>query len=222
MKLSTTILALLMLLFTMALMTGCGNNGPAWVPAPIATQTVTSTSTATATETTLQEVLDQENAYLESIGQHDLVPGLACTLYTVPTSTTQIAGTTNLTYAAAFPYVGAFNQPDVPVTDGFNVLPTALQPIFQTWFIMKCTGYMVGLDNNYHQFSLTSDDGSLLTIDSLLINNDGEHGSQTVSNTKLMTVGAHWFELDFFQAAGYQTLVLSEDGTVMDGSLFYH
>jgi len=189
------------------------------------TVTVTSTSTVTATESALQQVLDQENSYLESVGQHDLVPGLACSLYTVPTNTISIQGANaacSETNQASFPYVGAFNQPNTSVTAGLNVLPTALQPVFQTWFILKCSGYLINLDNNYHQFTLTSDDGSLLTVDGLLVNNDGLHATQTVSASKLLTKGAHWVELDFFQGGGQQSLILSEDGTVMDGSLFYH
>jgi hypothetical protein len=214
----------LMILITLTLtLTACGQNPHLWqTNVPGATTTVTVTST----DSELQEVLEQENAYLESIGQHDLIPGLACTLYTVPTSTTSIAQANSCgggeTWQASFPYVGAFNQPIAPVTSGLNVLPTVLQSVFQTYFILKCTGYMVNLDNNYHSFSLTSDDGSLLTIGSPLINNDGAHVTQTVSAVKQMNVGMYWVELDFYQAGGMQSLILSEDGNVMDGSQFYH
>jgi hypothetical protein len=144
----------------------------------------------------------------------------------VPTSTTSItqANATSgaETNVASFSYTGAFNQPQASVTAGFNVLPTALQSLYQTYFIVKCQGYLIELDDQYHEFTLTSDDGSLLTIDSLLINNDGLHSSQTVSATKQTTIGAHWMELDFYQAGGNQILVLQEDGNVMNSQLFYH
>lgn len=189
------------------------------------TVTVTSVSTSTATSSLLQEVLNEEDAYLESVGQHDLIPGLSCTIYTVPTSTTGIVQATNscsLTNQASFSYTGQFNQPLTPVSNGLNILPTALQSVYQTWFIVKCYGYLVNLDNNYHQFSLTSDDGSLLYVDGLLVNNDGLHSTATVSNSKLLTVGAHYFELDFFQGGGMQSLILNEDGVLLNSNQLYH
>jgi len=215
-----TIMIVIVFLSVMIL-NACGND-PATFMAP---DVVNSITTVTYTST-LNGVLSQEDMYLESIGQHDLVPGLDCTLYTVPTNTTSIvqANATSgaETNVASFSYNGAFNQPQASVTSGFNLLPTALQSLYQTYFIVKCQGYLIELDDQYHEFTLTSDDGSLLTIDSLLINNDGLHSSQTVGATKQTTIGAHWMELDFYQAGGNQILVLSEDGTIMDGSLFYH
>jgi hypothetical protein len=127
-----------------------------------------------------------------------------------------------LTYAATFTYDQAFDQPDAPVTNGFNVLPVALQQIYQTWFIMKCYGNIVVPQDGYHQFSLTSDDGSNLYIDGLLtVNNDGLHSAQTIASSVSITAGVHYFELDFFQATGNQALILNEDGQLMDPGQFY-
>jgi hypothetical protein len=192
-----------------------GSQGPV---GPAATLAPTPTTTPL---TAIQEMVVNQNAYLYAIGQPPLVPGLSCTLYTVPTSTTQVVGAT-LTQVASFTYTNAFNQPNAPVTDGFNVLPTALQPIYQTWFVLKCIGQLVVIDNNWHNFSLSSDDGSNLYIDGvLLIGNDGQHAITTVSAAKLLTSGFHSFELDFFQAGGSQALILNEDGVLMGDSGFY-
>lgn len=200
------------------LLTGCADHHT-WVV------TQTATETATSTTTSLQQLINQENDYLESVGQHPLIPGLACNIYTVPTSTTSIVQATNsctLTNQASYQYLGQFNQPNSSASTGLNILPTALQPVYQSWFIVKCNGYLINQDNNYHQFSLTSDDGSLLYVDGLLVNNDGLHSTQTVSNSKMLTQGAHYFEIDFFQATGMQSLILQEDGHVVDASQLYH
>jgi hypothetical protein len=212
---------IVMVFLSVMILTACGND-----PATFVNPDIVDSVTTVIDTSTLNSVLSQEDMYLESIGQHDLVPGLDCTLYTVSTSTTSItqANATSgaETNVASFSYTGAFNQPQASVTAGFNVLPTALQSLYQTYFIVKCQGYLIELDDQYHEFTLTSDDGSLLTLDTLLVNNDGLHSSQTVSATKQTTIGAHYLEVDFLQATGNQILVLSQDGVVMDGNLFYH
>jgi hypothetical protein len=199
-----------------------GPQGPTGATGPQGPAGPVATPTASITPSVIDQMVANQNAYLYSIGQPPLVAGLSCTLYTVPTSTTDIVGAT-LTQVASFSYTGVFNQLNLPVTAGFNVLPLALQPIYQTWFVMKCTGQLVVTDNNWHNFSLSSDDGSNLYIDgSLLIGNDGQHAIETVAAAKLLTSGFHSFELDFFQAAGEQALILDEDGAVMGSSGFYY
>ena len=203
----------LFLLLTMFLIVGCGRCNNGWVQTVTVIQTVPENAT--------QAILDQQNAYRESIGLAPLQPGLYCSLNTVPTTTTQIVGA-SLTNVATFAYSGAFNVANSLVSGGLPILPTALQPIYQTWVVLKCTGTIVVTDNNYHNFSLTSEDGALLYVDGLTVNNDGLHSVSTKTNTQFLQAGAHYFELDFFQGAGMQALVLEEDGVVMDGSNFYH
>jgi hypothetical protein len=197
--------------------TGCGKGdqgepGPAGLSAP-----------AAAPLSAIQTIVAQQNAYRATVGQAPYTNGLTCNLYTVPTTTTAIIGAV-LTNVGAFGYVGAFNQPNESVSLGFNVLPVALQPVYQTWFITKCTGVLVVADSNWHEFSLSSDDGSNLYINggAALINNDGLHGLNTVNATKLLEYGVYTIEVDYFQSNGNQGLILSEDGNVMDGSAFYH
>jgi hypothetical protein len=82
---------------------------------------------------------------------------------------------------------------------------------------------LVAGDSNWHDFTLSSDDGSNLYIDGgLLISNDGLHATQAKSTSKFLAWGIHSFELDFFQGAGQMSLQLSEDGAVMGASGFYH
>lgn len=195
-----------------------GPTGAAATPYPVATPTPTPTPTP---ESAQQQLIDQQNLYRAAVGQEPLTPGLDCNLYTVPTTTTQIVGAT-LTSLGSFKYLGVFNQPGASTTAGFNVLPATLQPVVQTWFILKCTGVLAVTDNKWHVFDVNSDDGSNLYIDGLLINNDGQHAATDKSAVKFLSYGVHSFELDFFQATGSQELILNEDGTVMPSTGFFH
>lgn len=180
------------------------------------------------TETAVQVMVDTENQYRLSVGQEALYPGLTCNLYTVPQSTTGITAAANggtapvLTSIGAWDFTGVFNQPNGPVATGLNILPTALQGVYQSWYIVKCTGDLVVSDDNWHEFDVDSDDGSNLYVDGLLINNDGSHGAQDKSASKYLKYGFHSFELDFFQASGNEALILNEDNAVMQASGFYH
>lgn len=175
----------------------------------------------TATQTDIQATVERENEYRASVGQESLVPGLACTLYTVPTTATLIIGAT-LTTVGTWGYTGVFNQQVAPVTDGFNVLPAGLQATYQTWFIVKCSGQFVVSDDAWHGFDLTSDDGSNLYVDGILINNDGLHSTQTKFGSKYLKYGLHSFELDYFQGGGAQSLILNYDGSLLSNEHFYH
>jgi hypothetical protein len=60
-----------------------------------------------------------------------------------------------------------------------------------------------------YRFRLTSDDGSRLRIDdTLVINNDGAHGSIAVEGSVNLTTGYHALRIDFFERDGGQQLTL--------------
>lgn len=166
-------------------------------------------------------VVDEANALRSAQGSESYVKGLSCSLYTVPTTTTQIVGAT-LTGVGSFGYLGTFNVANQSVSSGFNVLPLALQPVYQTWFIVKCSGVLINTDDAWHEFDVSSDDGSNLYVDGLLINNDGLHGVQSKANVKFLNRGVHSFELDFFQSSGSQALVVNEDSSLLDSTKLYH
>jgi len=173
----------------------------------------------------VQALVNAQNAYRSSIGQEPLVNGLTCTLYTTPQTTTQIVGAalTGIPGGGTFSYVGGFNQPNASVSVGLNVLPPALAAVYQTWFIVKCTGQLVVTNNTWHEFTLTSDDGSNMYIDGgLLVANDGLHSVQSASGTKFLQAGLHSFEVDYLQGGGFQELILTEDGAQFNGTTFFH
>jgi hypothetical protein len=197
-----------------------GAQGAQGLPGP--TVTVTPAPSPTTTESAVQVMVDTENAYRNSVGQEALFPGLTCTLYTVPTTTTLIIGATGLVQVGSWDFTGVFNQANGPTTAGLNILPTNLQGVYQSWYIVKCTGDLVVGDSNWHEFDVNSDDGSNLYVDGILINNDGLHGAQDKSASKYLKYGIHSFELDYLQAGGNEALILNEDGALMGNQGFYH
>src|SRR5690606_4185146 len=60
-----------------------------------------------------------------------------------------------------------------------------------------------------YTFDLTSDDGSKLWINgAVIVDNDGEHSTESKSGTIQLAKGLHPFELQFFQGVGDAVLQL--------------
>jgi len=213
-----------------------GNDGvPGLTGAPGVTGPAASPSPAPSPDA-IQTIVGNYNAYLVSQGTDPLTPGLKCTLYTVPnlpatpcllaadvSGCTQLSTTTGYATVGSFDYVGTFNQPNEAGTAGFNVLPTALQSLYPTNFAMTCTGYFVNPDYNYHEFDVSSDDGSLMYINgSLVVQNDGEHAIQDVKAEKYLQAQVYSFQLNYFQGPGNVALIVNEDGSVVSAESFWH
>lgn len=190
-------LAIFCLLLIMVLFTGCAKD--------VDTQYNTTGIPEGDSVTTVVAI---ENANRLSLGQALLQAGLSCNIYTVPNTTTAIIGAT-LTNVGSFLYTGDF--------DTSNLLPSNIASLYQSWYVVKCTGSVAITDNNWHNFTVASDDGSNLYVDGLFINNDGVHSSQTKSAAKYLKRGIHTFELDYLQATGASNLFLSEDGSLIQG-----
>ena len=170
----------------------------------------------------IQIIVDKENEYRANVGYEPLVSGLQCTLYSVPTTTNAIIGATGLVYIGSWAFNGVFNQETGSVNNGLNILPVTIRNVYTSWYIVKCVGNLIVSDDNWHSFSLSSDDGANLYIDSILINNDGMHSAQTKTAVKYLKYGVHSFELDYLQGAGLETLILQQDGQVMQSNAFFH
>jgi hypothetical protein len=208
-----------------------GMQGPQGVPGP---QGPAGTGVQPIQLTPVQQLVVTYNEYRISNGQEPLVPGLDCTLYTIPTTTTCLSTATGpagcvvpsgaqYVSVGSFLYLGEFNQPNQAGTAGFNILPAVLQPNYSSYFRVTCTGDLFVVDDNWHSFSLSSDDGSNLYISGLLINNDGVHSIQTISASKYLdSLQPYSFEVDYFQQGGNVALILNEDGAVMGSSGWYH
>ena len=96
-----------------------------------------------------------------------------------------------------------------------NVKNITLAPRTQEdFFNFQFTGYLdIDSAGNY-QFSLKSDDGSRLIIDdSMVIDNDGLHGTRTVvSDTVFLAKGPHPIEVQYFEYSGGNNITLTFKG----------
>lgn len=175
-------------------------------------------------------LIDSENEYRLSLGQSILSDGLSCTLSTVTGGDriqASIAGHNTLTgivSVATYTLLGAFNQPDSPASDGLNVIPPALRPLYTNLYMLRCTGKIVIRETGYHNFTVRSDDASVLYINgSKTVDNDNSHGPTDVSGARNLRRGVYDFRIDFAQTGGgSQALIISMDGLVVSGSLLYH
>ena len=174
------------------------------------------------TQSEIDQIVSTYNNYELAIGNDQISNGLVCRLYTVPSNTSGIVGAP-LTTVGSWEYVGDFNQSNVSASEGLNILPSQIRPYYIQFFIVKCTGYLIVTQNQFYEFSLSSDDGSLLYVDGLLINNDGQHGIETVNKTKFLEYGVHSFELDYFEGpGGNEALILNMNETLLSSANLYH
>ncbi len=171
----------------------------------------------------VNQVISEENAYRLAAGQAPLTSGLTCTLHNLIATQPASIPASPPAAVATFVYVGSFNQADSAASSGLNILPAALKATYSQWFLVKCQGQIVVTDSRYELFNLTSDDGSNLYLDgALLVNNDGNHGAQLRSGSKLLKRGIHTFRLDYMQGpAGNQALILEDSFGVIPGTKFY-
>jgi alpha-L-arabinofuranosidase len=74
-------------------------------------------------------------------------------------------------------------------------------------FALQYDGYIRIASDGLYTFSVTSDDGSDLSIDkNLIVDNDGRHASQEESGTVVLRAGFHEIHIRFFQASGGKIL----------------
>jgi uncharacterized membrane protein len=84
---------------------------------------------------------------------------------------------------------------------------------FDTNFAALYTGTLNVVAPGSYTLYLNSDDGSELTLDGQrIIDNDGDHAMQEVSDTLNLTAGSHTLQVEYFQNGGGKGLVLSWSG----------
>jgi hypothetical protein len=97
-------------------------------------------------------------------------------------------------------FVGSFTSPDILfATDtGYNWHPYDLFS-----FGADITGTLNVSSLGNYIFTLNSDDGSMLYIDgSLVVNNGGAHGPQSINGVASLAAGIHTFEVQFYEDFG--------------------
>lgn len=185
----------------------------------------------------VQTVVNNYNAYLASIGNDPIQPGLKCTLYNIPNmpanacltvssgspGCSPVGLSTGFATVGTFTYTGAVDQPNQAGTAGFNMLPTALQSFYSTNFEVVCSGFFVNPDYTYHEFDVDSDDGSILWINGTeVVANDGLHAVTDVKAVKYLEAQVYSFQISYFQGPGNVALIVNEDGAVLPGAQLYH
>ena len=85
------------------------------------------------------------------------------------------------------------------VASNFSIDIRKRDSYFAFWF----SGVITILKSGQYTFSTGSDDGSNLSIDgTVLVNNDGNHGYQTVSSSVNLTEGDHTIDVLYYQGNG--------------------
>jgi glucuronoarabinoxylan endo-1,4-beta-xylanase len=91
------------------------------------------------------------------------------------------------------------------------------------YFGFRFTGYVDVPKDTIYTFSLNSNDGSMLYIgNTVVVNNDGVHGTgNEPSGTIGLKAGKHAIRVDYFEAAGEQSLLVKMNGVAIPaGALF--
>jgi hypothetical protein len=200
-----------------------GPQGPA-APAPV----------VTPAQQHIDDVIASENAYREGLGETELSVGLSCTVQAISAGQYLSSSSPGYTAAQAIVLTGpsyaylltvGFDQPNSNPGPN-NVIDPSIQPLFlNNNYRIVCSGQMVVNDDGYHSFSMSSDDGAILTVDGTqVINNDGNHGITTMSGTKnLRKDVVHTFSLQYAQSgAGQFALILNMDGVLLPPANLYH
>ena len=210
-------------------LTACGR-GPQGVPG-----VTVQVPAPEAAPSDVESIVRAENDYRLYIGQTALTQGLSCNVRQVASgqwlsssSPGYNAGQGVLTLTGTqynFLSASAFNQPSASGGSDNSVLPQALRAIFASVnYRLSCTGYLVVTETGYHQFRLSSDDGSILTVaGSQVINNDGNHGMTSKVGTMMLRRGVHSFSLQYAQSGGGNFgLMLEANSELVPGTVFYH
>jgi hexosaminidase len=100
--------------------------------------------------------------------------------------------------------------PGTPASAGVTDTLELLQFKRQTDYGIRFDGFLNAPADDYYQFAVESDDGSVLEIDDeVVVDNDGNHPSRIATGHIPLRRGLHKFKLSYFQAEGGATLRLS-------------
>lgn len=224
-----------MALLMVGLLSACGqkgDKGDAGGPGP--TGPAAPTTPVTEEDQDIADLLKEENDYRLGLGQTQLSAGLSCSVVQVASGQwlsssspgypgSGVIVTTGTTYT--YLYKGSFNQPDSAGSSPILLLPSALRPMFAGKnFKISCSGFVVVRETNWYDFSLNSDDGSILTVDGTqVINNDNNHGMTLKTGSKYLRRGVRSFSISYAQTgSGNFGLILKAGNELIDGKYYAH
>jgi len=94
--------------------------------------------------------------------------------------------------------IGSTTSPDIDFPDTFVLVPPGTGA-----FGLQITGCLVVDATGVYSFDLLSDDGSSLSIDGILvIDNGGAHGPSSVAGIAALTPGVHSFTVNYYEDFG--------------------
>lgn len=191
---------------------------------------------ADSTQQQIDAMIAQKNADRAILAQAPLTPGLSCVVQQVASgqclsSSSTAAGCNSGNVVAmtgtayTYLYKGSFDQASTGGGDPILLLPVTLRGLFAGKnFRISCTGQIVVLESNYYDFSLNSDDGSILSINGgQVVNNDNNHGMTLKVGSALLYRNVQSFSLQYAQTGGGAFgLELRAGGAVIDPRFLYH
>jgi PA14 domain len=209
-----------------------GETGAPGIPAP-----------TPSPETTIQELVDSQNEYRESLGQTELSLGLSCTVQAI--SSGGFLSTASPNYVAAnctaaplsgacaivttgpsYSYLmaGDLNQPNSGPGPN-SLIDPEIQPLFlNNNYKITCTGQIVVTEDGYHDYTVSSDDGSILTINGTqVVTDDGQHGVTEAQGTTNLRAGVYPITILYSQSGGGDfAYVATQDGLLITAANLYH
>lgn len=219
-------------------MMGCGPQGyvvahPDPYPSPSPVVEYVTQQVVQDSQEDINMLVAQKNTDRAVTAQAPLTNGLSCVVQQVSsgqclnTSSIGCSGLGLVMTGTSYTYLyqGLFNQPDSAGSDTDNLLPVSLQPLFTSKnFRIVCSGQLVITTSDYYEVDLSSDDGSILTVDgSQVVNNDNNHGMTTRSGTALLYRGIHSLSLQYAQTgSGNYGLTMLANGSTVDPKYYYH
>lgn len=204
------------------ILSGCaGNDGLDGAPGPKGPTGPTAPPVIVPMPSALDVVVAEYNEQRAAVGQELIQQGLACTLYTVPNSTTAITGAV-LTTVGTWGYAGNFNFANGNSSPGLGLLPSTLQSIYSSYYIVKCSGLFIVAASGFYGFDLSSDDGAIVALNGAFLTNDGVHAVSTVSGAKYLARGVYSFSLSYLDIGGSHALMFKSGGVAVSAEHFYH
>jgi hypothetical protein len=216
-------------IFALALLTltACGkfesdDGSPAALPpAPPATDLV---------QEDIDQLVQWKNEERDLYGQAPLTKGLACSVQRVSggscisTSGCTGGGITLTGPAYSYLHTENFNQDSLGHSVQSQLIPTALRNIFvNTDFRIVCSGQIVVRTTAYYEFSVSSDDAAILTVNGQQVNNDGSHGMQTKSNVIALFRGVHPISVTYAKTSGRNHgLIIRSSGSLIPTRNLFH
>lgn len=228
---------LIVTLAYIALLAACagpvGPMGPEGKDGVDATTTTTTTLPVDTVQEEIDEIVSLKNYDRSLVAQAPLTSGLSCTVQAISsgsclsTSSPGCAGLGFVMTGSSYTYLytGNFNQPNSSGSTANSLLPTSIQPLFvNTNHRIVCSGQIVVTESNYYEFTLSSDDGSILQVGGTqVITNDGNHGMVTKTGTVLLYRGVNSFTLQYAQSGGGNFgIILTSGGSSIESKHYYH